>query len=161
MTAVNISAATTAALTIVAPNGGENWEAGSAYGPRYQIPTLPLLMIAVAFAAQRWPFIFKVLTVVSSALMFIVTAHTPSVQETLPVPLANALGAFSAGRLDQPNLGIALGLPGLASLLPLFVIEASLLLWLHILLRAARETTQEVAPARATTTNSCMRNRKR
>ncbi len=116
-------------------SGYENWEAGSAYGPRYQIPTLPLLIFAVATTAKRWPLIFKSLATLSMAFMFIVTAHTPSVPESLPVPLAAALGAFSLGRLDQPNLGLALGLGGLTSLLPLLVAETGLLLALFLSLR--------------------------
>ena len=115
--------------------GYENWEAGSAYGPRYQIATLPLLLLAVACAAERWPFIFKALAALSMGFMFIVTAHTPMVQESLPVPLVAALAAFSAGQLEQPNLGALLNLPGLLSLLPLLVVEIALLLGLWASLR--------------------------
>jgi hypothetical protein len=119
--------ATTWMGVVLLSSGYENWEAGSAYGPRYQISTLPLLILAVALAAERWPFLFKALSLLSIGFMFVVTAHTPSVQESLPVPLAAALGAFSAGKLDQPNLGLALGLSGLVSLLPLVVVEVVVL----------------------------------
>ncbi len=127
---------------VLLSSGYENWEAGSAFGPRYLIPTLPLLIIAVAFAAPRWEFVFKVLAVVSIAFMFIVTAHSVQVPEALPVPLASALGAFSAGQLEQPNLGTAMGLKGLGSLLPLVVVELGVLgaLW-----RSLRQ--EKVAPA--------------
>ncbi len=127
---------------VLLSSGYENWEAGSAFGPRYLIPTLPLLVIAVAFAAPRWEFVFKVLAVVSIAFMFIVTAHTLQVPEALPVPLASALGAFSAGQLDQPNLGLAAGLPGMASLLPLVVLEVGVLL---LLWRSLRQEESVVA----------------
>jgi len=121
---------------VLMSSGYENWEAGSAYGPRYQIPTLPLLLLAVACAAERWPFVLKGLALISTVFMFIVTATTPSVQESLPVPLASAFAAFSVGKLDeQPNLGMAFGLPGLLSLLPLLLIEAGLLIWLWASLR--------------------------
>ena len=123
---------------VLMSSGYENWEAGSAYGPRYQIAAIPLLMLAVACAAERWPFVLKSLTVVSIAFMFIVTAHTPTVAESLPIPLASAIGAFSAGALEQPNLGSAMGLNGLLSLVPLLIVEAGLLLWLRRLQPAAK-----------------------
>jgi len=112
---------------VLMSSGYENWEAGSSYGPRYQIPTLPLLILAVALTAERWPFLFTALSLLSIGLMFIVTAHTPSVDEALPIPLAAAVGAFSTGQLDQPNLGLTFGCPGLASLLPLLFLVAALL----------------------------------
>ena len=46
---------------VLMSSGYENWEAGSAYGPRYQIPTLPLLIFGVALAGggagdvRIWP----------------------------------------------------------------------------------------------------------
>jgi hypothetical protein len=134
---------------VLMSSGYENWEAGSAYGPRYQIPAIPLLMLAVALAAGRWPFVFKALSVVSAAFMLIVTAHTPTVQESLPVPLAAAIGAFSVGRLEQPNLGMAFGLPGLASLAPLLVVEGALLAWLAVTFRTRERPARAEAPVAA------------
>jgi hypothetical protein len=107
--------------------GYENWTSGSIYGPRYQIAAIPLLMLAVAAAAEKWPTVLKGLAVVSSAFMLIVTAHTPLVAENARDPLSAALGGFARGELLQPNVGMLFGLPGLASLVPLIVIVAALL----------------------------------
>ena len=127
--------------------GYENWTAGTAYGPRYQIAAIPLLMLALAPAAARWPFAFKVLAVLSIAFMFVVTAHAPFyIPEDLRDPLGVAIGGFSRGQLDQPNLGLALGLSGLASLLPLIVVEAALLFALS---RTWPRTKQERARRRS------------
>ncbi len=106
-------------------SGYENWTTGSAYGPRYQIAAIPLLMIAAAPAAQRWPLAFKALAIVSVAFMVIVTAHTPFVPEDLRRPLAAALEGFAGGELFHANLGMRL--PGLWSLCPLAVIQGVLL----------------------------------
>jgi len=107
--------------------GYENWTAGSSYGPRYQIPALPFLMLAVAPAAARWPFLFKVLAGISITFTVIVTAQSPFVPESLKTPLAVALAEFSIGQLLHGNLGKSIGLPGIFSLLPLAALEAAFL----------------------------------
>jgi len=104
--------------------GYENWTAGSVYGPRYQIAAIPLVMIAAAAAAERWPLIFKSLAVLSMCLMLMVTAQSPFMAEDLRQPLASALGLFFRGQLLHGNLGKLVGLPGLFSLFPLVAIEA-------------------------------------
>ncbi len=107
--------------------GYENWTAGSAYGPRYQIAVIPFLIFAAAPAAIRWQFTFKVLAIISIAFTMIVTAHSPFVPEGLQTPLADALAKFSIGELLHGNLGLAIGLPGVSSLLPLAAVEAAFL----------------------------------
>jgi len=107
--------------------GYENWTAGSVYGPRYQIAAVPLLMLAAAPAAERWPRLFKALAILSAALMLAVTARSPFVPEDLVTPLAASLGPFARGELLHGNLGKLLGLPGLWSLAPLAALEAVLL----------------------------------
>ena len=115
-------------LCILLLNSGyENWTTGSAYGPRYQIVALPLLIIAVAAAASQWPRIFRILALVSIAFTAIVTAQTPLIPEDLRTPLAIALAQFAQGGLLQGNVGMLFGLPGLSSLLPLALIEAAIL----------------------------------
>jgi len=115
-------------LGVLLMNAGyENWTAGSAYGPRYQIPAIPFLVLAAAPAAQRWPFLFKVLATISITFTVIVTAQSPFVPETLQNPLGEALAAFSVGNLLNGNLGKSIGLPGIFSLLPLAAVEAAFL----------------------------------
>ena len=135
--AVLIAASYFAVLLI--HSGYENWTTGSAYGPRYQIVALPLLLIALAPAAQRWPFAFKALALISIAFTTIVTATTPLFPEDLRNPLANALAQFAAGNLQHANLGSLLGLPGLMSLVPLAVVVVALLI-------ALRATGSRTAP---------------
>jgi hypothetical protein len=99
-------------LTVLLIHSGyENWTTGSAYGPRYQIVALPLLVFAVAPAAERWPFVLKTLTVVAIAFTTVVTATTPLIPENLRNPLTNALSQFAAGYLQHSNLGSLIGLP--------------------------------------------------
>jgi len=107
--------------------GYENWTAGSAYGPRYQIAAIPFLVLAAAPAASRWPFSFKVLTIISILFTGVVTAQSPFVPEDLQNPLAMALAAFWDGQLVHGNLGRVIGLPGFYSLLPLAAVEAAFL----------------------------------
>jgi hypothetical protein len=135
--AVTIAASYLAVLLI--HSGYENWTTGSAYGPRYQIVALPLLIIALAPAAQRWPFAFKTLALISIAFTTIVTVTTPLLPEDLRNPLANALAQFADSNLQHANLGSLLGLPGMASLVPLAVVVGALLL-------ALRSTGSRTAP---------------
>jgi len=124
--AIIIGAAWIAVLLI--HSGYTDWPAGTAYGPRYQIAVIPLLMIGAAEAAKRAPFVFKVLAVVSIAFMVIVCAQNPFwIPVDVKNPLGTALGRFAAGDLKHANLGMLAGLPGVASLLPLAVVEVGLL----------------------------------
>ncbi|MBN1628670.1 MAG: hypothetical protein JW990_02805, partial [Thermoleophilia bacterium] len=122
--AITIAACYLAVLLI--HSGYENWTTGSAYGPRYQIVVLPLLVFAVAPAAARWPFVFKTLTVVSIAFTTTVTATTPLLPEDLRNPLLNAFEQFAVGNLQHANLGSLIGLPGLLSLAPLVIVVGGL-----------------------------------
>jgi hypothetical protein len=134
--AVTIAAAYLAVLLV--HSGYENWTTGSVFGPRYQIVVIPLLIVAAAPAAQRWPLAFKGLAVVSMAFMTAITARSPFVAEDLQNPLGDILGNFAAGILQHGNLAMLrpLALDGLASLVPLVVVVAALFL----LLRRQRES---------------------
>ena len=114
-------------LAVLLLNAGyENWTTGSSFGARYQIPAIPLLVVAAAPAARRWPAVFKTLAVISIGFMVVVTAQTPFVPEDLRNPLLRALEGFARGDLLHGNLGRLAGLPGLLSLLPLAAVEAAL-----------------------------------
>jgi hypothetical protein len=134
--AVAIAASYLAVLLI--HSGYENWTTGSVFGPRYQIVALPLLIIAAAPAAQRWPLAFRALAVVSIAFMAAVTARSPFVREDLRNPLGAILGEFTSGSLLHWNLGMPrpLELDGLASLVPLVIVVAALL----VVLRRQRDS---------------------
>jgi len=123
--AIIIGAAWIAVLVI--HSGYTDWPAGTAYGPRYQIAAIPLLMIAAAEAARKSPFIFKALAALSIALMVIVCAQNPfGIPVDVKNPLGSALGHFAAGDLQYWNIGMRV-LPGISSLLPLALVEAGLI----------------------------------
>jgi hypothetical protein len=119
-------------LVLLMNSGYENWTTGSAYGPRYQIVVLPLLVIAAAPAAARWPLIFKALASISIAFMSIVTAQTPFIPEDLRSPLAAAIAEFARGNLQHGNLGLFIWPQGNISLAPLVVLVAVLLVPLRM-----------------------------
>ena len=119
-------------IVLLLSSGYENWTTGSAYGPRYQIVVLPLLVIAVAPAAARWPLIFKLLASISIAFMSIVTAQTPFIPEDLRSPLAAAIAEFARGNLQHGNLGLLIWPQGTISLVPLVVVVAAFLVALRM-----------------------------
>jgi len=122
-------------VVLLLSSGYENWTTGSAYGPRYQIVALPLLIIAAAPAAERWPLAFKFLVAVSIAFMAIVTAQTPFIPEDLRTPLSHAITEFARGNLQNGNLAMLIpftNLQGLATLLPLIAVVAAFLLALRL-----------------------------
>jgi len=124
--AIIIGAAWAAVLLI--HSGYTDWPAGTAYGPRYQIVAIPLLIIAAAETARKSPFIFKALAAISIAFMVIVCAQNPfGIPVDVKNPLGAALGHLAAGDLQYWNLGMTVGLPGIASLLPLAAVEAALI----------------------------------
>ena len=95
---------------------------------------IPLLFIAAAVAAERWSLIFKVLASVSIASMLIVTAQTPvNIPEASRDPLAVAMSQLSRGSIADGwgNLGMLIGLQGIASLGPLILVVAAFLLTLR------------------------------
>jgi hypothetical protein len=118
-------------VVLLANAGYENWTTGSAYGPRYQIVLIPLLIIAAAPAAERSPVVFKLLAAISIAFMAIVTAQTPFIPEDLRNPLSAAIEQFSRGNLLNGNLGMLVGLQGIASLVPLIAVVSAFLLALR------------------------------
>ncbi len=104
----------------VAVLSGNNveWMGGPSLGPRYLAPMLPWLALPAAFAAQRWPRVAALLAVVSIAM----TGGGTLLNASLPMASAHPLmdvhwPALLLGNF-APNLGHALGLSGVWSLLP-------------------------------------------
>jgi hypothetical protein len=119
-------------LVLLMNSGYENWTTGSAYGPRYQIVAIPLLIIAAAPAAARWPLVFKALAAISIAFMAIVTAQTPFIPEDLRTPLSHAIFEFARGNLQNGDLGLLIWPQGTVSLAPLIVVVAAFLVALRL-----------------------------
>ncbi|MFV8750389.1 hypothetical protein ACNOYE_07545 [Nannocystaceae bacterium ST9] len=98
------------------------WDGGAALGPRHAVPMLPFLCLGLIAAFEQVPRATWVLAGISSLQVVLITAAGPEApgwgnpiwSYALPELLAEPSvgGATTAGRL--------LGLPGWASLLPLF-----------------------------------------
>ncbi len=127
------------------------WWGGFAVGPRYILPALafmalPLVFVFCQSAQQLW---LSALSFILSAWSFVATwgltlADQAFPPDTLRNPLLEyAWPAWREGNIAR-NLGMFLGLPGAASLLPLLVLVAALLaaLWLV----AHREPVEENGP---------------
>jgi hypothetical protein len=88
-----------------------SWFGGNAIGPRYLASALPLIGLAAAFGIKRFPEVGIVLTLVSIALMGMVTAIAIDPPQDVLTPLQS----FYLPRIDQgrwaDNLGTLLGLP--------------------------------------------------
>ena len=105
------------------------WWGGFAVGPRYFLPALPFIIVAAAFAVQRWHSRnwFKLLFIVLSVWSVIATwgltiagQAFPSDQISNPL-IEYALPNWAAGNIAR-NYGTVLGLKGIISLLPLAVL---------------------------------------
>ena len=130
-------------IVLLLNSGYENWTTGSAYGPRYQIVVIPLLIIAAAPLAERLPLIFKALAAISIASMAIITAQTPFIPEGLRSPLSHAIFEFARGNLQNGNLAMLIpfaNLQGFSSLVPLIAVVAAFLLALRLAKEDASET---------------------
>ncbi len=124
------------------------WDGGAALGPRHMIPALGLLAAATAWAyptggkpidragrIASWA-----VAGWSTANMLAATAVGPEAPLGVADPLADYVWPhFVSGRLahtqGSSNFGLLLGLPGLWSLVPLFVLWALAGLWFFVVLR--------------------------
>jgi hypothetical protein len=98
------------------------WDGGAALGPRHAVPMLPFLCLGLITALERVPTATWILAGVSCLQIVVITAAGPEAPSwgnpiwayAVPELLADSSGsgATTVGRL--------LGLPGLASLIPLF-----------------------------------------
>ena len=115
------------------------WWGGFAFGPRYMIAMLPFLawmvvgVLEAQGAAGRWVvWLTWALVVVSAVLIGANSIAGQSFpEETVSVPTAYALERLADGDLAR-NLGMALGLKGWASLIPLVgcaAVLAGLVIW--------------------------------
>ena len=146
-----------AALLWLAIAGYTFWQGGPAFGPRHLVPAVPLLGLGLAFWPRRrsWNWCLGALAAASIGVNLVGTATTPFVSEFIPEPLVSvyprlaAEGALAinpvafltpASDVDahwaRPeaypdasfNLGELTGLHGWASLAPLAMLWALLLL---------------------------------
>lgn len=98
----------TLVLFLLVNAGFNGWSGGWNFGPRYLVPVIPLLGIAMFFATHLWRPLWVLLGAVSIAIHFIATAvdPMPSPEERHPVRayLATGLNDVALAR-ESRNLG--------------------------------------------------------
>lgn len=139
-----IVAAIAIAIAFVLLNAGYYmWDGGAAIGPRHVVPMLGLLALGFAPAIATVPRAFAVLAWLSAAQMLLATAAMPEAPQH-----GDPLWEFALGHVLErdastdalaSNLGLVLGLPSAASLLPLLVLWG----WALPILRRSPPTTAE------------------
>ena len=119
-----------------------NWRGGWAYGPRYLSPALPFLCLPLALLWTRSSLGFRLLLAVlglyGACISLIAVSTDVMPPSNVKSPVQEFLWpAFRAGHLplssDRWNLGKLAGLPGLASLIPLFLVwSAAFAAWVWL-----------------------------
>jgi len=104
----------------------DQWDGGSAFGPRLLIPMIPFLALLLVFAYRKQGPLFFVLLTISVAAQFMATATQPQPDEATMDPLFEiAVPWFLTTHFDSvTNLGLLAGLGESASLFPLYVFLA-------------------------------------
>lgn len=88
-------------LQVSAFNG---WHGGSAIGPRYLMPAIPFLAIALVPAFDRLPHLTGLLAAASAAVMTMVTAVNPQVDVDIHSPIVEYYLPLASGRtLELPD----------------------------------------------------------
>jgi hypothetical protein len=153
------------------------WSGGSAYGPRHLVPCFPFAAYLVVRAARAFPRFwiptFAILSVVivlmaiSTLAEFIEAARVPLLQIVLLAFLQGELSVKAIGLegrfeilksldsndprfFDAVNLGELIGLRGIASLAPLFVVSVimAVVLWQQINTAAQKSSAERGQLAR-------------
>ncbi len=94
-----------------------DWQAGPTLGPRYLAPMLPLMALPCALAVKRLPKTGLIIAGVSVVLTAFATFVNASPSGNIHNPLTELHWPALLKGSVQPNLGTALGLPPVASLL--------------------------------------------
>jgi hypothetical protein len=125
----SIAAAIAIVVAFIALNAGYYmWDGGAAIGPRHVVPMLGLLALGFAPAIATVPRAWMVLACVSAGQMLLATAAMPEAPQH-----GDPLWEFALGHVLErdastdalaSNLGLVLGLPSAASLIPLLVVWA-------------------------------------
>lgn len=117
------------------------WRAGWSLGPRYITAMLPFAMVPIAVACahadaddRRWPLraLFVGLAVVGIVVYAVSCAEYPHFPERFDNPLYEVTFALVADGRAPYNLGYAVGLRGLASLLPYLALLAAVVVYLAV-----------------------------
>lgn len=120
------------------------WQGGYAVGPRYLVPMLPFLVMGFQSFLKKWGksrwvyYLVPVLAVISFLVVWAETIGSQSFPDWTINPLFNySLPALARNDIAR-NVGMALGLDGWASLIPLLGIELLLVFFLFRMVNKAR-----------------------
>lgn len=120
------------------------WQGGYAVGPRYLVPMLPFLVMGFQSFLKKWGksrwvyYLVPVLAVISFLVVWAETIGSQSFPDWTINPLFNySLPALVRNDIAR-NVGMALGLDGWASLIPLLGIELLLVFFLFRMVNKAR-----------------------
>src|SRR5262245_5933394 len=139
-----IAAMTLVFIAIIGSFNG--WHGGAAFGPRYLVIIIPLLAVPMMFAADRWPWAWIAVGVVSFPVNPAATAVYPMPEPEVARPLTGyILPSIAQGRValvqDSGNLGeLVFGKGNAVSILPgaVWIIAGSW--WILARLRSGSET---------------------
>ena len=102
------------------------WDGGASVGPRHLLPAVPFLVLPAASALghRRLRAVGTVLVAVSVTVLMAVVSTRPIFPMGMQNPLwSETLHDLGSGKM-QNNWGMVFGLPGILSLLPLFLAAA-------------------------------------
>jgi hypothetical protein len=144
--ALVVAAAVVAYFAFVSCIHVDQWDGGSAFGPRFLIPVVPFLALPVVFAYRRQKPLFFTLVAVSIAAQFMATATEPQPHESIMDPLFEViLPRFLVSEfMSVANWGTVAGLGEPISLLPLYAFAATASL---VIVRWSLAVEREGAPA--------------
>ena len=117
-------------LTLAQASSFSGWTGGSAVGPRYLTPAIPMLALAAAYGIARFPKIGAVLTVISVVVMATVTAIAIDPPDEVLRPVRDWYFIRMSQDRWATNLGTLMGLSPIASWIALAAIETPMLLLL-------------------------------
>ncbi len=118
-------------LTVVMSGYSWDWRAGWTLGPRYLCPMLPLIALPAALGTQRFPRIGLSLAALSILLTGLGTLINATPRYEINNPLTQLhIPTLIKGELTH-NLGQLCGLPGVLSLVPLFVVVSGYLYYIY------------------------------
>jgi hypothetical protein len=89
------------AIAVLTNSSFNGWHGGSTFTPRYLIPALPFVALALAPLFARFPRIATSIAAFSAALMLLATAVGPLVPKSVPAPFGSYLLPLAAGRSVQ------------------------------------------------------------
>ncbi len=120
--ALVIAAAVVVYFAFVSSIHIDQWDGGSAFGPRFLIPMVPFLALPVVLAYRRHKPLFFVLVTISIAAQFMATAAEPQPHESIMDPLFEVIvPRFAVSAFHRvANWGTVAGLWEPFSLLPLY-----------------------------------------